>query len=715
MHARRNLWSPAAGLITLIGVGVGIGACADPCLDDGLGQDRDESCPAIDSASQTDSDTDATETGDDGTCANGIADGDETDVDCGGPTCGAGCGDGQDCEQDSDCASNVCGEGNTCEPSATCADGVVNGDETDVDCGGSCPQACDDGEGCLADDDCASMFCDPDTMTCGPSTTCVDGERNGDETDVDCGGACPACDDGEGCVVDADCVSMECDPGTMTCLPPASCRDGVQNGEESDVDCGGFLCPSCDDGQGCDDDADCTSGVCDEDAGLCLPPACDDGVANGDETDVDCGGSCPTACDDGEGCEQDLDCLSGICDEDTNTCSPGACDDGAQNGDETDVDCGGSCPNDCDSGQGCADGDDCISQVCDPDALTCTPPACDDGVQNGDESDVDCGGACGNTCESGETCNSGLDCIDDVCDVDTNTCAPALTVVAAPSCSDFEGLPIDLSAVAAGGTGNYTYSWTPADTLDDATIANPSALPDSFITYTVTVDDGVNTAQTTVTIVDNTAFDLETNCVLYAGDFLAAAPAATITYSQGGTVACELGNNDFGLHLCESVVFEDVRLQGVIGVTDDANDDDIIGLVWGAQDNANFYSLSWKRAEQIFFGCPIPAGIVVKRVQAPDFASLGGDDMYCPNDTADSTTLLLPAETTTAGWEEGQTYLVTIDYTAAGSQLTVVRQGDSVEIANFAIDDATFPSGAFGSTTLSQANACVGPLNAICL
>ncbi|MFZ9055500.1 MAG: T9SS type A sorting domain-containing protein, partial [Flavobacteriales bacterium] len=45
-------------------------------------------------------------------------------------------------------------------------------------------------------------------------------------------------------------------------------------------------------------------------------PTCDDGVQNGDETGIDCGGSC-AACE--------------------------TCDDGIQNGDETGIDCGGSC------------------------------------------------------------------------------------------------------------------------------------------------------------------------------------------------------------------------------------------------------------------------------------------------------------------------------------------------------------------------------------
>jgi len=54
----------------------------------------------------------------------------------------------------------------------------------------------------------------------------------------------------------------------ISCAPP-TCDDGFQNGDEDDIDCGGSVCPAC--------------------------PTCDDGTQNGEETGVDCGGSaCPS-------------------------------------------------------------------------------------------------------------------------------------------------------------------------------------------------------------------------------------------------------------------------------------------------------------------------------------------------------------------------------------------------------------------------------------
>ncbi|MBQ6082745.1 MAG: carboxypeptidase regulatory-like domain-containing protein [Bacteroidales bacterium] len=53
---------------------------------------------------------------------------------------------------------------------------------------------------------------------------------------------------------------------------------------------------------------------------------------------------------------------------------------------------------------------------------------------------------------------------------------------------------------AAGGSGNYTYSWSPADYLDDATSQTPVFTPGEIgdYTYTVTVSDGTESMSETV-------------------------------------------------------------------------------------------------------------------------------------------------------------------------------------------------------------------------
>lgn len=54
--------------------------------------------------------------------------------------------------------------------------------------------------------------------SCGDDETCTDGIQNQDESGVDCGGVCDAC---------------------------PTCTDGIQNGDETGVDCGGSDCDDC--------------------------------------------------------------------------------------------------------------------------------------------------------------------------------------------------------------------------------------------------------------------------------------------------------------------------------------------------------------------------------------------------------------------------------------------------------------------------------------
>jgi hypothetical protein len=223
-------------------------------------------------------------------CADCVKNGLETDVDCGGDSCGpclleAICATDADCES-GNCDALVCvvgPSGPLCEQdpdgNATCADCVQNGGETDVDCGGDACGPCVEGAFCQADTDCHTGNCA--AGTCGrnisgcetvddENPSCGDCETNGSETDEDCGGdACPPCQVGKDCSIDADCISENCDggmcgaPATPECpeVDPENptCADCVVNGLETDVDCGGDACGPCDIGDDCDSDADCAS------------------------------------------------------------------------------------------------------------------------------------------------------------------------------------------------------------------------------------------------------------------------------------------------------------------------------------------------------------------------------------------------------------------------------------------------------------------------
>src|SRR4051795_12158867 len=70
---------------------------------------------------------------------------------------------------------------------------------------------------------------------------------------------CSACADGKGCGIGPDCLSKVCTGGKC---PNPTCSDTVKNGNETDIDCGGAACSKCAAGLACATAADCSSGVC---------------------------------------------------------------------------------------------------------------------------------------------------------------------------------------------------------------------------------------------------------------------------------------------------------------------------------------------------------------------------------------------------------------------------------------------------------------------
>jgi hypothetical protein len=111
--------------------------------------------------------------------------------------------------------------------------------------------------------------------------------------------------------------------GTETHSVPISATCG-SNGEEGAPCCdqktclGGLACvygvcrgDLMGDAGPCHDSLSCQSGVCTDE--VCAAPVCDDGVKNGKETDIDCGGSCDAKCASLGGCKADADCINGAC------------------------------------------------------------------------------------------------------------------------------------------------------------------------------------------------------------------------------------------------------------------------------------------------------------------------------------------------------------------------------------------------------------------
>jgi hypothetical protein len=193
--------------------------------------------------------------------------------DCGGDVCdatytcvpGPGCGDGmitgmETCDDgtqdfDPECAYGpmsclVCTDTCTEQPGTPryCGDETIDPEET-----------CDPPDGEICDDTCHDMTLDP----------CFDGFMDGNETDMDCGGTdCAPCPAGRHCLVASDCEAFPECGGTPTCGVTSSVCMATELCSDPDV----CTRDACEPGTGCgfhliDDDFD-GEGPRDLDCGL---------------------------------------------------------------------------------------------------------------------------------------------------------------------------------------------------------------------------------------------------------------------------------------------------------------------------------------------------------------------------------------------------------------------------------------------------------------
>jgi hypothetical protein len=157
-------------------------------------------------------------------CTDMIKDGKETGVDCGGPDCGA-------------CLGAPCAVGHmygACGDMTTCVSQARNPDN--VCCSTPCTSIC---EGCI------SANTEKPDGTCGPVAFQTDPYMDCTQTGTPMAGGCGK--------------------APNTC----ACSDMVQDGNETDVDCGGGTCPGCGGGKKCNTFSDCAAAF-----GNCVNGAC---------------------------------------------------------------------------------------------------------------------------------------------------------------------------------------------------------------------------------------------------------------------------------------------------------------------------------------------------------------------------------------------------------------------------------------------------------
>jgi hypothetical protein len=342
------------------------------------------------------------------------------------------------CKADDGCCPPGCNAGSDTECSSSCGNGTVEPGET-CDPSDACPTDCNDGNACTID----SMTGNAAYCTAACTHQTITDCQNGD-------GCCPA-----GCTAqnDGDC-SAHCGNGVLepgeTCDPSSACPTDCSDGNSCTIDtvtgnatsctaaCVHQTITECKSGDHC-----CPAGCNAREDGDC-PAHCNNAELEPGET-CDPISSCPTACNDGNGCT--IDTLTGGADNCTASCSyqpitecksnDGCCPAGCNANRDSDCpahcnnaelepgetcDPISTCPTSCSDGNACTidnatgSADNCTA-ACSYQPITqcrnndgCCPSSC---TANDDDN---CSATCGNgvietgeTCDPAETCPSSCD------------------------------------------------------------------------------------------------------------------------------------------------------------------------------------------------------------------------------------------------------------------------------------------------------------------
>jgi hypothetical protein len=283
-----------------------------------------------------------------------------------------------------------------------------------------------------------------------PAPTCNDGVKNGNETDVDCGGpSCPKCANGKACAVATDCASGVCTGGVCVAPPPA-CSDDVCGAQHN--------CPPCANGKTCSVGGDCASGHCA--GGVCVECA----------TAADCTSTTAAAC-------HAVACTAGVCGQVAddskvptapNDCTNATCTSGtpAFPPKPADTPCSSGVCNGSGNCVGCVNASDCPGTDTECAMRTCTSGACGMTFTNAGtptSSGPTCSGSTLSTpvCDgSGNVTQNQTSCSPYVCQDSTScrtSCSSPTDCVAGHTCFNNTCVPVQCTSNSqcsvANGTG----------------------------------------------------------------------------------------------------------------------------------------------------------------------------------------------------------------------------------------------------------------------
>jgi len=134
------------------------------------------------------------------------------------------------------------------------------------------------------------------------------------------------------------------------------------------------------------------------------------------------------------------------------------------------------------------------------------------------------------------------------------TGGPLGVEIAASASVICSGTQVQLTANPFGGSGNYTYIWTSSNGSFSSTIPNPVVEPMTSTTYTVTVNDGMNSVsdQQTITVNPSPIASAGSNQVINVGTYttlLGSASGGTGNFSYQWTPADSLANPATGQYM----------------------------------------------------------------------------------------------------------------------------------------------------------------------